>query len=279
MDSIVILGSGGMLGSEVVSAFSARGYRVVSFDQPAWDITRHDARQEAIAAGDVIVNCAAYTNVDGAESNQKLANSVNGEAVGELGLLAAAAGRRVVHFSTDFVFDGTKENPHIEDDAPCPISVYGHSKLLGESELAASGCNHLTLRLQWTYGRHGENFFTRLLKWAETRDVLQVVDDQIGSPTATVDVAEAVCELVEKNAGGTFHYAASGYGSRYEIAAFAMSTLAPACSIVPCTSDAFESAAPRPMNSRFDCSKVDKLLDRPRSHWQEPLAAFLETLI
>ena len=94
MDSIVILGSGGMLGSDVVSAFSARGCPVVGFDQPAWDITRHDARQEAIAAGDVIINCAAYTDVDGAESNQQLATSVNGEAVGELGLLAAAAGRR-----------------------------------------------------------------------------------------------------------------------------------------------------------------------------------------
>ncbi|HCN09274.1 MAG TPA: dTDP-4-dehydrorhamnose reductase, partial [Lentisphaeria bacterium] len=241
MDSIVILGSGGMLGSDVVSAFSARGCPVVGFDQPAWDITRHDARQEAIAAGDVIINCAAYTDVDGAESNQQLATSVNGEAVGELGLLAAAAGRRVVHFSTDFVFDGTKEDPYIEDDAPCPISVYGHSKLLGESMLAASGCDYLTVRLQWTYGRHGENFFTRLLKWAETRDVLQVVDDQIGSPTATVDVAETVCELVEKSAGGTLHYAASEYGSRYEIAAFAMATLAPACSIVPCGSDAFKS--------------------------------------
>ena len=101
-----------------------------------------------------------------------------------------------MHFSTDFVFDGTNEDPYTEDSAPCPISVYGHSKLLGESRLAASGCDYLTLRLQWTYGAHGENFFTRLLKWAESRDVLQVVDDQIGSPTATVDVAETVCESV-----------------------------------------------------------------------------------
>ena len=136
-----------------------------------------------------MINCAAYTNVDGAESQKELAHRVNGEAVGQLGRLAAERGKWVLHFSTDFVFDGELDRPYAETDAPNPINEYGRSKLAGERLLAQSGCSHCIVRLEWTYGTHGNNFVTKIIERARASGQLKVVDDQVGSPTATTEVA------------------------------------------------------------------------------------------
>nr|MBC8379580.1 NAD(P)-dependent oxidoreductase [Planctomycetota bacterium] len=186
----------------------------------------------------------------------------------------------VLHISTDFVFDGTKEGAYAETDATNPISAYGRSKLLGETLLADSGCDYCVIRVQWTYGKNGVNFITKMLSAAETRDSLQVVDDQIGSPTHTAEVAKAVCKCLKAATfpRGLFHFAATGYTSRYEMTRFLFDSLNIKTPVKSCKTSDFKTAAQRPLNSCFDCHKIENLLGRAIPTWQEMLKAYLETL-
>jgi len=275
---IAILGGRGMLGSDLTSICESQGFRVEVFDLPEFDITDPRQLQEALNAAQMIVNCAAYTNVDGAESQAELAYQVNAEAVGRLGAIARDAGKWVVHISTDFVFDGRSNRPYVETDPPNPVNTYGKSKLAGEQLLAQSGCGHCIVRVEWTYGSAGNNFVTKLIRRAKSHDALKVVDDQIGSPTATTEVAKAICELLRKRPEGIFHFASAGYVSRYEMARFILDKLSMDVDLLPCKTSEFPSAAARPLNSRFDCSKIASLLREPIELWQAPLEDFLRQL-
>ena len=225
-----------------------------------------------------MVNCAAYTDVDGAESEHDLAYAVNAAAVGRLGNIARNTGKWVLHISTDFVFDGKSDRPYVETDTPNPINTYGASKLAGEQFLVESGCRHCIMRLEWTYGLGGNNFVTKLIKRAKANKKLKVVDDQIGSPTATTEVAKVICKLLQKKPEGLFHFASAGYVSRFEMAKFVFDKLGMSVDLSSCKSANLPSAAARPLNSRFDCSKIKALLDEPIKPWQEPLERFLRQL-
>jgi dTDP-4-dehydrorhamnose reductase len=275
---IAILGGRGMLGSDLVEMSRQQGYEPMALDLPEFDISDADHVARAVSNADLIVNCAAYTNVDGAESEAALAHKVNAEAVGRLGAVARAAGKWVLHISTDFVFDGRADQPYVETDPARPISTYGKSKLAGEQLLAESGCSHCIMRVQWTYGRGGDNFVTKLLRRVESGQPIKVVDDQVGSPTATTEVARAICELLPKGPEGVFHFAGSGYVSRYEMAKFVFDRLAIDADLKPCRTSDFQSPAARPLNSRFDCSKIAALLDGAIEPWQVPLERFLRQL-
>jgi dTDP-4-dehydrorhamnose reductase len=255
-----------------------QGLEPVVLDLPQFDITNREQLNDAVAGAEVVVNCAAYTNVDGAESQSRLAHKVNAEAAGQLGALAQQAGAWVLHVSTDFVFDGRSDKPYVETDPPNPINTYGKSKLAGERLLAQSGCRHCILRVEWTYGASGNNFVTKLLQRAKTDKVLKVVDDQIGSPTATTEVSEAICEMLKRQPEGIFHFAAAGYISRYEMARFIFDKLSMGIDVVPCKTSDFPSPAARPLNSRFDCSKIRPLLNGLIQMWQGPLERFLRQL-
>ena len=277
---IVILGARGMLGTEVVSQLRAVGRRHVAYDLPEWDITRADDLAAAVPHGGVVVNCAAYTNVDGAERESDLAHEVNGRAVGRLGDLARERDAAVIHISTDFVFDGRLDRPYVETDVPNPLNVYGRSKLAGEQALQASGCTHCIVRVQWTYGRAGRNFVTKILDLARTKDTLRVVDDQVGSPTSTRQVAEVLRAMIDAPAfpTGLFHMAAAGYAGRHEVARFIVERAGLGVRIEPCGSEAFATPAVRPKNSRFDCTRLRQWLGRPIRKWQPELAQFVEGL-
>jgi dTDP-4-dehydrorhamnose reductase len=184
-EKVAILGGRGMLGSDLVARCRGLGVDAEVYDLPAFDVTNPEHVREAIVGATAVVNCAAYTNVDGAESNAETALRVNAEAVGQLGCLARQAGLWVLHISTDFVFDGTLDRPYHEQDSPHPLSVYGRTKLEGEHLLTQSGCRHCTVRIEWTFGHHGKSFVAKLLERAGSGAELKVVDDQIGSPTAT----------------------------------------------------------------------------------------------
>jgi dTDP-4-dehydrorhamnose reductase len=277
-ERVAILGGRGMLGSDLISRCRDLGMDVEVYDLPAFDVTHADHVREAIAGATAVVNCAAYTNVDGAESNAETAFRVNAEAVGQLGSLARQAGLWVLHISTDFVFDGGLDRPYREQDNPHPISTYGRTKLEGERLLAQSGCRHCTVRIQWTYGHHGKNFVGKLLERARSGAELKVVDDQIGSPTATTEVAWALCSLLASRPEGLHHFASSGYVSRFSMAEFIVKRLSLANKVVPCKTADFPSPAARPLNSRFDCSKIMPLLDRAMDPWQVALGRFLEQL-
>ena len=277
-ETVAILGSKGMLGTDLTETCRQENFEVKEFDLPEFDITNSKQLKQAINTAQIIVNCAAYTNVDGAEKESKLARKVNTEAVGQLGALAKKTNLWLLHISTDFVFDGKLNRPYIETDLPNPISEYGRSKLAGEQLLIESSCRHCIIRIQWTYGLHGNNFVTKLIQRAKTNNTLKVVDDQIGSPTATTEVAKVICKLLLKKPHGIFHFANSGYVSRYEMARFIFDKLSISTNLSPCKSIDFITDAARPLNSRFDCSKIRALLDEPIASWQVPLENFLRQL-
>jgi len=272
---IAILGGRGMLGTDLAKACEQQGFGVRVLDLPQFDITNTDQLKEAVDSADVIVNCAAYTNVDGAESEADIAYQVNAAAVGRLGELAAQADKWVLHISTDFVFDGRSDAPYIEMDVANPLNEYGRTKLAGEQLLAGAAGRHCIVRVQWTYGRAGENFPTKLIALAKSGRDLKVIDDQTGSPTATTEVAKAICDLLGKRCEGLFHFAAEGYVSRYEMAKFIFDRLSLDVKLASCKTGDFASPAQRPLNSRFDCSKIKTVLDEPIKHWQGPLEDFL----
>ncbi len=188
------------------------------------------------------------------------------------------SGKWVLHFGTDFVFDGRLDRPYTETDAPNPLSEYGKSKLAGERLLEASGCAHCILRLQWTYGPNGNHFITKLLRRAQTGGPVSVVDDQVGAPTATAEVAKASLTLVEKRITGLYHFANAGYASRYDVAAFVFERLPQQVVLTRCRTADYPAPAARPLNSRFDCRKIQALLDEPIKTWQESLEQYLRQL-
>lgn len=267
-----------MLGTDLTEACEQQGFDVKVHDLPEFDITNSRQVKQAVDSAEILVNCAAYTDVDGAETESELAYKVNAAAVGRLGALAKRANVWVLHISTDFVFDGRLDRPYVETDPANPINEYGRSKLAGERLLVESGCAHCIMRVEWTYGSHGKNFVTKLIERAKAGNALKVVDDQMGSPTATVEVANAICKVLQTRPQGIFHFANAGYVSRYEMARLILNKLAIDVDLSPCKTGDYVCAAARPLNSRFDCSKIRALLNEPIEQWQLPLERFLEQL-
>jgi len=267
-----------MLGSDIVRECRQRGLSVDGFDLPEFDITRAEQLEKIVRTTGTIINCAAYTNVDGAQSESELAYRVNAEAVGRLGTLAKQAGAWVLHISTDFVFDGTLDRPYKETDEPNPINEYGRTKLAGEQLLGESGCRHCVIRVEWTYGKAGNNFVKKLIERAKKSKSINVVADQIGSPTATTEAASTICDLLAVEPEGLFHFASAGYVSRYEMAEFIVERAKLDVKVCPCKTSDYPSPAARPLNSRFDCSKIQALLAGPIKRWEEPLERFLRQL-
>ncbi len=278
--SATILGGRGMLGSDLQREAAHRGLAVQVYDMPELDITDDNQLNTVVSDSEVIVNCAAYTNVEKAESEPDLANQVNGYAVGRLGQMAKEANVPVLHISTDFVFDGTQETPYVETDEPNPVSVYGSSKLLGEKLLTESGCDNCIIRVQWTYGKNGVNFITKILEAAKMRDSLKVVDDQIGSPTHTMEAAKAICDCLHlpKFPQGLYHFAAAEFVSRYEMTHYLFEKQGITTPVHPCKTSDFKTAAQRPLSSRFHCEKIEALLGRNIPTWQEMLNNYLEKI-
>ena len=265
-----------MLGTDLGAALRQAGYQVVLLDLPEVDITRPADLERGLAGADAVINCAAYTDVDGAEAQGALAQAVNQEAVGVLGRLAAARGLYVVHLSTDFVFDGALARPYRETDLPHPLSVYGATKWGGELALQAAGCPSAIVRVEWTYGRARASFVSKVLARAAAGVELTMVTDQVGAPTWTGDVAAALTALLAQRATGLFHYAAAGYASRYEVAQAILELRGlTGIRLRPCRTADIPAVARRPLNSRFDCAAIDARLRGPRPPWREALARFL----
>lgn len=275
---VAILGGKGMLGSDLALICQQHWLITSVLDLPEFDITNENRIVNALKDVDAVINCAAYTNVEKAESESELVYKVNAEAVGKLGLAAKKAGVWVLHISTDFVFDGTSNKPYVETDMPNPINVYGASKLAGEKLLVESRCRYCIMRVEWTYGSAGDNFVAKLIKRAKAVGRLKVVDDQIGSPTATTEIAKAICRLLPNKPEGLFHFASAGYVSRFEMAKFIFDKLNMSVDLSGCKTDDFPAVAARPLNSRFNCSKIEALLSEPIAPWQAPLERFLERL-
>ena len=274
-DCITILGGRGMLGSDLAPVLIQAGYRVRVLDLPEFDITKSSHIARALDSAQVVVNCAAFTNVDQAEERLDTARAVNSRAVGTLGAAAKERGVFVVHISTDFVFDGRQARPYVETDPTNPINAYGRSKLEGERALQHSACAHVILRVQWSYGSHGANFIGKIQERARRSAELKVVNDQIGAPTWTADMARAIAVLIRDRRAGLYHFANAGYASRFEVAVFLATKLNLPARITPCASEAFPTPALRPKNSSFNTAQIQSILDVPIRSWQEALTEFL----
>jgi dTDP-4-dehydrorhamnose reductase len=275
-DKVVILGGKGMLGTDVAEECKSRGIDFEIFDLPDFDITNEHHIAAAVRNTQTIVNCAAYTNVEKAETETELAFRVNTEAVGQLSTFARKTGAWVLHISTDFVFDGAGSKPYTEKDIPHPINAYGRTKLAGERLLVENRCRYCIMRVEWTYGLHGDNFVKKFLQKARTQKEMKVVNDQFGSPTATTEAAKAVCDLMLKKPKGIYHFASQGYTNRLGVAEFIAQKLGLDVQLAACKTSDYPSAAARPLNSRFDCGKIRPLLHGQIKSWQTPLEEFLK---
>jgi dTDP-4-dehydrorhamnose reductase len=277
-DKVAILGGKGMLGSDIAEECGRRRIPFEVFDLPEFDITNDSQLFGVVKKHRTIINCAAYTNVDKAETETEKAMQVNTEAVGKLGLFALKTGAWVLHISTDFVFDGAGDKPLTEKDLPRPINAYGRTKFAGERLLVENKCKYCIIRVEWTYGLHGDNFIKKILQRAKSQSELKVVNDQFGTPTATTEAAMAICDVMKKKPTGIFHFASQGYASRFEVSQFIVKQLGLAVQVIPCKTSDFPSPAARPLNSRLDCTKIRKFLHVLIKPWHIPLGEFLKRL-
>ncbi|MCM0082505.1 dTDP-4-dehydrorhamnose reductase [Geomonas sp. Red32] len=271
---ILVVGCNGMLGQELMALYgdAARG---VDVDQI--DITDLLSVQRVLMTlkPRVVINAAAYTDVDGCESKAETAMQVNGEGVGFLAMLCRELGAKLVQVSTDYVFDGSKGAPYEEYDPPSPLSVYGESKLAGEMN-AALAHDHLIVRTQWLYGHAGKNFVETMLKLATDRKELSVVDDQIGSPTWTYDLAQALKALIEKNCTGIYHAANSGFVSWNGFAKEIFRLAGVEVTVNAMSTEQLGRPAPRPLYSTLDCARLIQDTGFTPQPWQEALKRYLE---
>lgn len=272
---ILVTGANGMLGRDLLTRFgdSARG---VGRDE--LDVANRTAVGDLLAAlrPRVVVNTAAYTDVDGCESDRQRAFAVNGDGVRHLADACAGLGALLVQVSTDYVFDGRKGQPWQEEDPVNPLSVYGRSKLAGE-EHARSHADHLIVRTQWLYGRHGRNFVDTMLRLATERQELAVVDDQIGSPTWTTDLARAIAALLERDCRGTYHVANAGSCSWCDFARAIFQEMGLATTVRAISSAELQRPAPRPGYSVLDCAKLTRDCGFAPRPWRDALREYLKT--
>lgn len=275
--SLLLTGAVGMLAS-AIRRTAPTGTRLDVLARRELDIGDAAAVAAVIARlrPEWVINCAAYTGVDQAEAEPELAYRAN--AAGPLHLAAAVrhAGGCLLHFSSDYVFDGAQDTPYREDDAPRPLSVYGRSKLAGEQAVRdILPARHLIVRSQWLFGPEGKNFVATILHLASQHQPLRVVNDQVGRPSYALDVARAVWQLLERDARGTVHVANEGSASWFDLATAAIDAAAMGTAVEPCRTEDMPRPAPRPRFSVLDCSRFVELTGRPLPAWRAAVRSYV----
>jgi dTDP-4-dehydrorhamnose reductase len=291
---ILVTGGSGQVGSAAAELLKPLGEVIVP-GRAALDLARPNDVCQVLGSfrPDVILNAAAYTAVDLAEDEPALAQAVNCDSVGEIGRYASLNGAWVLHFSTDYVFDGTKPSPYAESDIPHPLSVYGRTKLAGEQALRRSGCGHLIVRTSWVYAESGRNFLLTMLRLGAERERLRVINDQYGAPTYARDLAEASAHVMEAasgrpqlrrriDEGDTVHLSSSGWTTWFGFAEAIFDRAASAGlrrpAVEPISSADYPMKAPRPTNSRFDLSKAESVWGLKPPAWDHALDSCLQRL-
>jgi len=281
---LLIAGANGMLGHALQAACLQRGRSFFAPIESEFDITSAQEVSRVVTSfaalhpDGALVNAAAYTNVERAEDDPETAFAVNRTGARLLAHAAARAGMPFVHISTDFVFDGTKTGPYTEDDVPNPLSVYGVSKLAGERVVLAANPRALIVRTAWVFGPYGTNFPTKILERAAGSIAITVVNDEVGSPTYTLDLAAGILDLLDAGARGIYHLAGSGSCTRDEMAREILRLARlEGVKVVPVPASSFPSKAPRPANSVLDCSKA-AALGVVMPDWHDALARFVSSL-
>lgn len=275
---IVLVGADGMLGRAFAELFARRGIDVRPALYPAIDLARPETIAPAV--GDetrLVVSCAAYTDVDGAETNEAAARAVNATGIGHLAAHAARIGATLVHFGTDYVFGGEGRAPYPVEAPLAPLGAYGRTKAEGERLLRASGAAHLYVRTSWLYAPWAKNFVRTIAAAARARPELRVVDDQRGRPTSAEHLARTTLSLLERGERGTWHVTDGGECTWFELAQETVRLTGAACRVVPCTTAEYPRPAPRPAYSVLDLSATEAALG-PMPDWRENLAEVVARL-
>lgn len=291
--TILLLGANGQVGYELRQILKPP-QNLIAFDRKEADFQDTANLRKLILKikPKVIINAAAYTQVDKAESEVEKATLVNAIAVKTIAEAAKSLDAPLIHYSTDYVFDGAKEVPYLEEDQVCPINAYGKSKYDGERSIFESGCNFLIFRTSWVYGRHGNNFIKTILRLAQERETLQVVNDQVGAPTSAALLAQVTASSLEKltednNLKGLYHVAPSGETNWFEFAKYIVScshqsglkTKLKLSSIMPISSSEYPVPAKRPKNSRLDTSKFVSKFGIELPEWKKGVSQTISELL
>jgi dTDP-4-dehydrorhamnose reductase len=271
---LLVTGAAGMLGRDVMLAAGNAGHDVIGFGRAELDVTEPAglAKKFDLERPDVVVNCAAWTDVDGAEEAEEAAFAVNGTGAGNVAAAAGEVGASVVYVSSDYVFDGAKGAPYVESDQPAPLSAYGRTKLAGEEATVAANKRHFVVRSAWLFGIGGPNFVETMLRLASTQNEVLVVRDQVGSPTYTWHLAYGIVRLIEGIEFGIHHMAAAGQCSWYEFAREVFEQAKVECKVLSITTEEFGRPAPRPPVSALT-SQREHAIRLPT--WQDGLAGYL----
>jgi dTDP-4-dehydrorhamnose reductase len=289
---ILLTGSKGQLGREVVKAGINAGLDIISMDLPEIDITDSEKliRIFSELKPSIVINAAAYTAVDLAETQKNLCYAVNQDGPANLTRLCGKNKARLIHISTDYVFDGKADKPYREIDPVSPVNVYGHSKAEGEKAVLAGPGKHIILRTSWLYGRYGKNFIKTMLRMGQEKKTIQVVNDQYGCPTCAYDLAEVIIVIAQRlmenqsNNSGIYHYCGNGITTWYE---FAISIFQIAGElglknmplVTPITTSQFPTAAKRPLYTALDCSVIGKSFGVELKPWKHSLKKTIHQII
>jgi len=282
---VLVTGAGGQLGQDVTAQLREQAIDVVALNRAQLDLAQPGqiVRQLKASAPDWIINCAAWTAVDAAEQQTQQAFAINRDAVRDMVACANGIGARLLHISTDFVFSGRSQRPYREEDPTDPLGVYGLSKREGELAVL-SGSAHIVLRTAWLFGVHGGNFVRTMLRLASERDELRVVDDQVGSPTWSRDLAGAIVALIRQDASGLYHFANAGETSWHGFACAILDEArmqgfpVRAQRVTPIPTSEFPTPASRPAYSVLSTEKIQQLLPAPIRDWRTALSLMLEEL-
>ena len=271
---LLVTGAAGMLGRDVMLAAGNAGHDVVGYGRSELDVTDPAMleRKLDLERPDVVINCAAWTDVDGAEESEEAAFAINGTGAGNVAAAAAAVGAGVVYVSSDYVFDGRKGSAYVESDQPAPLSAYGRTKLAGEEATARANRRHFVVRSAWLFGIGGGNFVETMLRLAGSQNEVLVVRDQVGSPTYTWHLAYGVVRLIEGMEYGIHHMAAGGHCSWYEFAREIFEQANVDCKVLSGTTEMLGRPAPRPAFSVLE-SQREHAIRLPS--WQDGLAGYL----
>ena len=271
---VLIIGAGGMLGRDAVDAIGARGHTAIGLTRAELDITDSREVEDAFAElrPDVVVNCAAWTDVDGAEAQERAAMQVNDTAAGMVSATAAASGAKALYVSSDYVFDGTRGRPYVESDMPAAISAYGRSKQAGETSVATANPRHFIVRSSWLFGAGGPNFVETMLRVGVDQPEVIVVSDQVASPTYTPHLAQALALLIETDEYGIHHIAAAGRCSWFEYAQEIFDQVGLDTRVMAGSTEMLGRPAPRPALSLLRSERPDPIA---LPDWHQGLAEYL----
>lgn len=278
---ILVTGVKGQLGHDVMNELAKRGHTGIGVDVEEMDITDAKKVNEVIRASEVeaVIHCAAYTAVDAAEDQVELCRKINAEGTENIAKVCKELDIKMMYISTDYVFDGEGTRPWEPDDERHPLNVYGLTKYEGELAVEKYLDKFFTIRIAWVFGVNGKNFIKTMLKLSETHDELNVVDDQIGSPTYTYDLAVLLVDMIETEKYGRYHATNEGLCSWYEFACEIFRQAGRGVKVNPVSSDEFPTKAKRPHNSRMDKSKLTENGFTPLPAWQDALKRYLEIIL